>query len=189
MERQTDNQQRKVNDIELAWLAGLWDGEGSIGMKVESYKNRSDGQHTYFAPYAQVVNTHEPTLEIVDVILKKIQVGHHISWPRPHQHPNGTLPVSNYKSMWSVRIHGLKRCKVLLEFLRPFLVTKHDQAELVWEFIVSRESHQYMRLPYTARETEIVNTFRLRRHGGKPTQSLKSLNDYTQGTLAYSVKV
>jgi len=186
---QTDNQQGKISETDIAWLAGLWDGEGSIGMKVQKYHV---GGRTYFEPYAQVVNTHAGTLEHVDAILTELRVGHHISWPRPHQHPNGTMPVSDYKPLWSVRIHGLNRVKALLKWISPFLVTKAEQAKLVNEYIQSREGHQYRQYwAYSERELEIVNTFRMGRHSGKTTKVLsrESLNDYTRGALSESAKV
>lgn len=176
MEGQTDNQQRKVNEIDLAWLAGLWDGEGSLGMKVQKYK--ADGK-TYFEPYAQVVNTHQGTLERVDRILTDLHVGHHISWPKPH--PWGGRQPAQYKPLWSVRINGLRRVKSLLIWLKPYLTTKAEQAALLWEYIEGREEHEYKHhWAYSDRELEIVNSFRLRSHSGKATKaiSLESLNDY-----------
>ena len=165
MNRQTDNQQRKVSDTDIAWLTGLIDGEGSIGLKVQKYmKGKSV---FYVAPYIQVVNTHEATLAVVDRIFTDSSIGHYIDWPRPHRHPNGVREITEYKPLWRILVNGLKRCHSCLNLIMPYLVTKRSDALKVMEFIHSRESSYYKHLPYSDRELEIISEFRRVRRSGK----------------------
>jgi len=184
MDRQTDNQQRKVNEIEIAWLAGFMDGEGSIGIKVQSYHPIKKGNYAYFAPYVQIVNTHYGSIMKVDDILTRMHVGHHISEARRHLNPNGKRTVDEYKRLWRILINGLKRCKPFLIEITPYLVVKKEDAEMVIDFINSRESNYYKQSPYSQRDLDIVNRFRSVRRSGRANKviSLKSLNDYMRNT-------
>lgn len=165
MNGQTDNQQRKVNDTDIAWLTGLIDGEGSIGLKVQKYMKGK--RCFYVAPYIQVVNTHQGTLDKVDAILTGMGVGHYIDWPRPHPAPGSSLPPSQYRPLWRVLINGLRRCKPPIESMLPYLETKRADALMVKEFIESREASYYKQLPYTERELEIIARFRRVKRSGK----------------------
>ena len=189
MDGQTDNQQCKASDTDIAWLAGFIDGEGSIGLKVQKYSRGK--QVFYVAPYIQVVNTHIATLEPVHRILKGMGAGVYVNWPRPRKVPGGVREISDYKPLWRILVNGLKRCKPVLTALGPYLITKLDDANLVMEFIESREASHYRHLPYTTRELEIVNRFRRKRRSGKAAEAVspESLNDYTQETPTEGVKV
>jgi len=182
LKEQTGNQQRKANEKEVAWLCGLIDGEGSIGLRVQKYMRNKNV--FYVAPYVQVVNTHIGTLDVVDRILTELEVGHYIDWPRPHMVTGGERTVGDYKPLWRILVNGIKRCHPLLDELIPYLVIKKDDASIVLEFINSRESSYYKHLPYSPREQEIIGRFRRVRRSGKSGEeiSLESLNDYTQET-------
>lgn len=188
MDGQTDNQQRKFNEIDIAWLAGFIDGEGSIGIKVQKYMNNRTV--FYAAPYVQIVNTDNGALKRVDDILKALHVGHYIDSPKPRKAPFGSKSVDGYKPMWRVLINGLKRCQAFLSIISPYLVVKRLDASLVSEFIGSRISKHYKHLPYSEHEIEIINNYRRITRKNRPNKeiSLKSPNDYTQDTLT-SVKV
>jgi len=189
MNIQTDNPQRKVSEIEIAWLAGFIDGEGSIGLKVQKYMRGK--KVFYVAPYVHICNTHLATLDYVDYILKGLHIGHYFQWAKPHRYPHGKKDVSEYKPLWRLMIDGMKRCKPLLLALIPYIVTKLDDAKLVMEFIESREASHYKHLPYTEKELRIINRYRriVKKGISVDEISLESLNDYTQDTLVDSVKV
>ena len=191
MNRRTDNPQRKVSETEVAWLAGFWDGEGSIGIKVQN--GLGSRLRLNFAPYAQLVNTHVGSLNRADAILTALGVGHHISWPKRREFPTHGGPTRQYKPLWRLLVSGLRRCKPLLVALYPFLTVKQKDAEDVLGYIYSREGNYYKHAPYTDQEMAIVNHFRLRwrERSGRPTGSvsLESLNDYTQGVPDNGTKV
>jgi len=169
MKGQTDNQQRKVSESDMAWLAGFIDGEGTVGIKVANNRNG----HIYFAPYVQIVNTHFATLDKVHQVLTDMQVGHHISEAKRHLAPNGKMKLAQYRPLWRVLINGLMRCKSFLIPITPLFVTKRQDAETVIDFINSRESSYYKQLPYSNYELELVNRFRRKRHSGRPTKEIR----------------
>lgn len=146
-----DNQQGK--NVELAWLAGFIDGEGSIMFrKLQGKRLRSFGQH-YYNPSVRVCNTDEPTLKVVTDILDAQGLPYHISHRRAH------LENPKWKQAWDLEVCGMKRCKRWLEVFAPYLRTKQWKAYLMLEWINSRQSHVYG-ADLTPREMEILNQLR-----------------------------
>lgn len=108
-ERQTAATVRTLRDTEAAWLAGLFDGEGSL-VNV----NRSGGG---FSLRMTIVNTHRPLLERVATI-----VG------------GGTIhDLSRYKTNTRHTTAYVWQCysenaKYLLRQMLPWLIVKRDKA-------------------------------------------------------------
>jgi hypothetical protein len=155
------NQQGKTEDVDLAWLAGFLDGEGSLmvkycaGSRMQQY--RRQGQ-PYIAPSICVVNTDQPTLDVVRQILANNGLPHHISQRTGGVGKNGRP----YQDSWDIRVVGFKRCKRWLETLIPYLRTKRGQAEALLELCNSRLSGYEKGAGYTARELAIVEELRTR---------------------------
>jgi len=61
-----DNQQGKINDIKIGWIAGLIDGEGCIDFqqsKANYYKKKDrQGLDVYYYPRVRISMTHPQTL-------------------------------------------------------------------------------------------------------------------------------
>ncbi len=182
MDGQTDNQQRKFSELDVAWLGGFIDGEGSIGIKVQKYMHNKSV--LYVAPYVQVVNTNQEALERVDSILTQLHIGHYFDWPKPRKAPHGKNSIQEYKPLWRMLVNGLNRCHAFIPIILPHLTVKRDNAEIVLEFIESRWVNYFKHQPYSTRELEIINRYRriMPRTKLDKDISLKSLNDYTQET-------
>ena len=109
----------KMTTSELAYLAGLLDGEGCFRISHVGPK-----RITYY-----------PTVEIAMTDLGTIE------WVQS-KWKSGTVKLNNHtairketawKKQYIVRIHG-KRAHLLCTLLLPFLITKHQQATLITEF-------------------------------------------------------
>lgn len=147
-----DNQQAKISDTEIAWLAGFFDGEGCFDYQRGYTKGLTE---TRWRPRVRVSNTHAPTLSVVDSLIQKMGGGHHIMW----RHPSNP----KYHPSWSVEIAGYKRVKRFLVQLSPWLQTKRKDAEVLLDFINSREE-SHPKDPYTPHEVELIVALQGRRH-------------------------
>lgn len=156
------NPQAKVSDVEYGWLAGFFDGEGSVVLTIRPSAGKNGGPKVQ--PMALLAGTDQAALDAITGILERVDVGHHVAWAIP----KGTARNGNaYKRAWALRIVGLKRTRRFLEWLTPALHTKRERAELVLEYIAKREAHSDFRTPIQPDEWEIA-------------MRMKSLNSKTQ---------
>ena len=144
-----DNQQAKSQD--LAWLAGLLDGEGSFILlrqkQTRGYSYKSAG----YVPCVKVTMCDELTINRVRQIFDTLVVGH---YGIDHRPAKGTR-----KDNWGTKVTGMKRCLKLFEALEPYAVTKLPQIKALKEYSQSRLSHPVQDF-LTKREAEIVDIFR-----------------------------
>ena len=127
-----------VTDIELGWLAGVIDGEGTIAFSV--YTLRHNGKivnNVRVKPQLIVTNTDKALVERVSDILSRCGIGAHFQTRT--QHGRGFAKTSKYRPLHVANVSGFKRAKKALELVGPHLVSKRVKAELVLRYIVQRE--------------------------------------------------
>ena len=109
----------------IAWLAGIWDGEGTISVR----RNKRIKQ---ISPRVSMVNTNPAIIQRVDELLTDLGVGHHV-----REKDQGGFEGSS-RQCWIVSVETLGGACRLLNHLKPFLVGKLPQAELLGRFVASR---------------------------------------------------
>ena len=111
---------KRPSEVELAYAAGIIDGEGSISLTWNASRLVKDGSRPSTAPmlYLQMSNTHRGVL---DWFVQTFGVGTIIVAYRPKR------PTHRTAYGWRVRNRGA--CAVL-EMLLPYLIIKRPQAEL-----------------------------------------------------------
>lgn len=124
--------------LELGWLAGIIDGEGSITIMKRGET---------FVPSVKMSNTSKVLIEKFCEILNNLNISHSCY---------GKQKQGNRKYQWEVIIEGRPRVYSLLLVLRDLLVSKTKQAEKVIEWIESRGIN--LRGPYTKEQLELVKT-------------------------------
>ena len=148
-----DNQQAK--SLDLAWLAGLLDGEGSYylsqGYQWVNHQRCLPKNGAGFYPCMKVTMCDEGTINKIRAILDTLVVGH---YGIDHRPTKGTR-----KEHWGTRVTGMRRCLKLFEAVESYAVTKQPQIRVLKEYSLSRLSHNH-RDPLTEREAEIVDIFR-----------------------------
>lgn len=110
-------------DLTNAYLAGIIDADGYIGLIKRYTGGRNDLQKNFFVPVIKLAST---TPVITDFLKKEF--GGHIDKARFSNLPN-TKPAV----MWSVRNR-----KIIIEILNriePYLMIKKERAETVLAFI------------------------------------------------------
>ena len=115
------NQQERPD---LAWAAGIIDGEGTIGLYKHYYKKLD---RTYYDPLIAVVNTDPLVVAGYLVVLRASRIGHYIMRPK-------RLTKGN-RQVYRVHTRGIKRCIKALKILSPYLVAKRKQALLLLEHL------------------------------------------------------
>lgn len=111
---------KRPTDVQLAYAAGIIDGEGSVSLTWNASRLTKDGSRPSTAPmlYLQMANTHRG---VIDWFVRTFGVGTVIVAYKPKR-PNHRIAYG-----WRVRNRGA--CAVL-EMLLPYLIIKRPQAEL-----------------------------------------------------------
>lgn len=147
-----DNQQRSISTFELGWFCGIIDGEGCIGLW-----SRGGGRKDEYKPGLRMSNTDRKIIDAFCSVLDRLDTSYHITAYKPRSETT--------KGYWTVTIEGFKRLKNLLPKVKDMLVAKNEQANLVWEWVQSRDS-KWHRSQYSERELEIPKLVSSLNHRG-----------------------
>ena len=124
-----DNQQ--ITQTELAWLAGIWDGEGTISLR-RNLNNAGRQGALQVSPRVSMVNTNAAILERVCDILNRMDVHYYM-----REKGAGGFEGS-HRQCWIIAVETLSQSIKLLTALRPFLIGKRFQADCLLQFVQSR---------------------------------------------------
>lgn len=162
---------------EVAWLAGLLDGEGSVGSAIEKKKGRAAGGTDGWSirPSMQMSITERPGLDAALIVLDKLK----ITAPRysyTEKNPERHLPA------WHLRVNRQADIRILARAVLPYAVIKKPHWTLLLAFVESRlsrvelDSQGRMRRggtcanPYTAEEIELAQALRKLNGRGPATE-------------------
>lgn len=119
-----------MTNEKLAWLAGLWDGEGTI--TVFKHQDESD-KYWKLRPTCCVSNT-DPNI-VTEILKLGDEMGIHYALftttPKKKQHA----------AAYQLNLRKMSSIKILLEAILPYLIGKKSQAELTLRFVESRMKH------------------------------------------------
>lgn len=155
------NQQERLSDFEIGWLAGILDGEGYISLSVNT-------THRSIYPCCKIASVDEPMISKIKELLDRteIEYGFYIRKPK-----NGNA-IS-----YTIDVRTVKRIKKLLSIVLPHLVTKKPNAEIALRFSDIRLSLPYGH-PYTEEELQLLKEA----HKHTLHKGPKRIhNDYTPG--------
>lgn len=142
---ETTNQQER--QLELAWLAGIWEGEGTFVLFYGS-KNR-------ITPRASVINTDFVLIDGIISLLKRNNIAHYVQTRR-----GGCDGDPRHKDAKVIVISGYKRIENFIKLILPhFRGKKRAVAEYVLGF-VSRRLFLGPRARYTDADFEAVEAVR-----------------------------
>ena len=140
---------RELTAPELAYIAGIVDGEGHIG-----YTRKWCGKNLQYGPRVGVVNQSEALIRWMD---------DRINWSIRCLNPD----TSGYTWVYRPAIIG-HAVAPLLRAMRPYLVIKGAQADLVIQFCESRASGSG-HTPYTPEEVAMVEqVYELNKRRSRP---------------------
>jgi hypothetical protein len=106
-------------DCERAWLAGFVDGEGTIGMTLGR-----NGRTIHV--YITIPNTNLANMARARVLLRAI-LGRDVRVSKPER--------KDHRPIFVIAVQNRPDIKAILEMIRPWLVGKRPQADLMLEYI------------------------------------------------------
>lgn len=115
-----------MNEKQLSWLGGLWDGEGSITVWKAIRSNNAER----YNPSLVLTNTSDLIINEATKILDLMGVRMHIILLKR----DGT----NAKDCYQLTTRKLESVQRFCEVMIPYLIGKRPQAELTLRFIKSR---------------------------------------------------
>lgn len=184
-----DNPQ--ATDAELGWLAGIIDGEGWLGMSIETEHWYRIGQNTRQKSIKVEIKVTNCDPEIVvktAQIMQKLGVNPYIRQPKVEL-------KANHKIHYEASTKRMAPVQRILQAIRPYLVgSKAERADLILRFIELRQANPGVPnpayadgatgrkgprtiRPYTAEELDLVEQCRA-------LQSRKGASETTRATGA-----
>lgn len=150
----------------VAWLAGILDGEGWIGI-AQGARPLSRVGHggVYHSPGLQLANTSLPMLERAASVIEAI------TGQRPpiHRKVDNSADRAGHRPAWVIRLTARAPILLLLSATRAYLVAKDQQADLLMAFL-----RRHAALPWSRRRTDAtyradqIDFDRLRLLNGRP---------------------
>jgi hypothetical protein len=119
-----DNQQ--ATPVDLAYLAGIIDGEGWIGLQK---RVQGKGNWVTYKPALRITNTDANIINRVYEIWESLGVSGHIY--ENTQDPS----VSNGKQILNLQLNKQSVIKIVLEAVIPYLVGKKSRAIMLLRFL------------------------------------------------------
>ena len=114
-------------NTDLAWLAGIWDGEGSIALFTHKEKNGS----IKICPTVCVVNTDISIINKVRKIIEELGCNFILQEVQPKN--------SRHSIKWTLTTRNQKYIVLFLEAIIPYLHSiKKQKAEILLDYTVRR---------------------------------------------------
>lgn len=104
-----------ISETELAYLAGIIDGEGHVSIVKRT---------TYFVPLVTISNTFEPLILKLAELYQKLGITYNISYQDRGERVNA-------KPAWTIAVQSKAAVKYLLEAVFEYLLVKKEQAKIV----------------------------------------------------------
>ena len=118
-----------MKDTDLAWLAGFWDGEGTITLFTHSEKNGSRKIKTIVC----VVNTDLGMISKARKILEELGCGFHMTERRPARR--------NHSTAWILQTNRQENIIKFLTAVLPYLSgEKKERGEILLNYCLKRNS-------------------------------------------------
>lgn len=130
-----------MTEIELAYAAGIIDGEGTIGI----YKHYASKSKTGIPVLRLCLSVPQCDIRLPMWFKDRFGVGY------VHEHG---VPKLGRRVVWSWKAWGFKQCVPILEAIRPYLMLKRDRADIALEF--ARQNKYIRHLSESEKAIEIV---------------------------------
>lgn len=121
---------------QLAWLAGIIDGEGAISLVRVRHSKKKGGAIRAYHPIIFINNSDFEMIEAIALILERLDI---------HYHANPTTSVPprmaerrECRYIIQLKVSGMKTCLRLLDMLHPFLVAKRRESEILRQYCARR---------------------------------------------------
>jgi len=134
------------SEVETAYVAGIIDGEGSIGLLLRGDAKRRKGQ--WITIQLQVTNTNKPIMDWLDMMFG-LREGQYVY-----------ADHAGWRTWYGIKLQGNRAYHIILR-LAPYLRIKKSQAELVIKYVSWRQSIGSIAHQFNKEEDEIRRKFYL----------------------------
>lgn len=172
---------QEIQETDKAWLAGIIEGDGAIGMGF--HEPTKSGRLIAAKPSVSFSNQDSLLIERVSALISRLSGKH----PQIRENQPGGFQSS--RTTMHVVLVGMEAVMRVLLSIEPYLVgNKGAKARLLTQFIASRLSKGINRKgyrgyqPYDKDELMIMKSF-AEVKGGRNPRFLEILNDYTRDPL------
>lgn len=147
-----DNTQDETMDnqlallLDLSWLAGIIDGEGSLTC---GYRNYCESTKFRVYPQVRVGNTNMGIIQSVMRIYDNIGVRYRVETQQYKKH---------WKELTLIKVNRFVHIINLLTAIQPFLKGKAGQAETMLALCKSRKEQLHRNSPYTIEEIRLMES-------------------------------
>ena len=161
-----DNQQPTPTEGEIAWLAGIIEGEGTLIMSLWQ-RNEREGQKPKVGLQVKIYNSDAGIILQASSILERLAVGFHLKerdMP-PMLKPGGDGYYAPSAPMLTLTVSKLSAVAAILQAIRPWLYgDKAARADLMLKFLKRRfskfeDESMGKRAPYDAGDIRLVLKF------------------------------
>ena len=115
---------QQVTDLEIGWLAGILDGEGSMSMRVWPYKGK-----VHFVVSIGLANTSSELIEKFSDICSRLGASFH---KYSKNVPSGFLPA------WDLETKKISHCARIIRATIDSMTSKKERAKLLLAFCERR---------------------------------------------------
>lgn len=143
-----------MKDTDLAWLAGIVDGEGCLRLFSCTEKNGDKKIKFVF----NIVNTDEGIINKILEIASRLNVNFHVQELQPKN--------KKHRLQWRLATSNMKYIKILLEAIIPFLFgIKKARGEILLRYVNQRMNKIDVRhfngtTPYDVEDWSYIEKFR-----------------------------
>ncbi len=137
-----DDQQATPTEAEIAWLAGIMEGEGSLTMAPQHTGKAKDDRYLKIAVHIVIYNTDAGIICKVIEIMEKLGISPHLMERQQKTlQMEGRPGYLTKDSLFTVKVMKLRQGLELLDRLRPWLFgDKGKRADLIMKFMRRRLS-------------------------------------------------
>lgn len=178
------NPQQTERTFKIGWLVGAIEGEGMVAVYRSTAKT---AQKPDYKPVIKIYNTDERFIKRTLDYLTELEIPHHVYESKPRIASTG----KEYRTLYSISIQGIKRCKVATTVLEPELFSsKRQRMSLLKKLVDMRLAVPMTRANYgrgwVKEELDLIEAIKndLPRGYGS-----RMLNDYTQSAANNAVKI
>jgi len=134
----------------LAWLAGIVDGEGTIGMYAIRRKDTPKG--FFYSFQLQISNDDTSIISEITAIIGQLTQGNVKVTVVPDVRPSRQSHHIHYR----VSVVSIRGLKTVLAAIEPYLVGKRSQAVVLLQLFHSHKAYT----PYSKMEIELINVLK-----------------------------
>ena len=143
----------RLSDLQVGYLAGIMDGEGTITFVYHKSKTNVNVIHSPVVFLCAVANSNPLIIESVTSLLRALGIRHKVFTPKKEWNKKAK------KRPYAVHVQGMDSAKAYLKVIGELLSGKKEQATLTLEYLERRKEGQRVK-EITERDLQIIATVR-----------------------------